>query len=167
MGCSHFCYYTQQNPNTQELTASNSTFFQGPGATWLWSQNRSSLQGRPAAWGCGSSHRDTRTCVTQDQTLPPQRGRCKPGCEVQHAQLQACVPPLIEGSFPDRKEEAHSTCPKPHSECTAKEPQPSHTDHATQLVRAATQNCRSLHLGSREKRNQQALSGIIYRLLDK
>lgn len=61
MGCSHSCYYTQQNPNIQELTAPSATFFQGLGATWLWSENQSSPQAHLATWGCGSSQRHDGT----------------------------------------------------------------------------------------------------------
>lgn len=70
--------------------------------------------------------------------------------------------------LPTGRKNHHSTWPRPHSDCTGKEPQPSQaTEDVTRFVRATIQNCRSLRLGSRQKRNQEALWGISYRLLDK
>lgn len=43
---------------------------------------------------------DTKTKPSQ-----PQKGRSGAGCELQRAQLQACIPAPIEGSSPDGKEE--------------------------------------------------------------
>lgn len=102
----------------------------------------------------------------KNKSSQPQRGRSKPGCELQHAQLQSSAPPPMQGSLPARRT---STAPEPKpSGCTGREPQPSQAaEDAAQLVRGTTPNCRTLHLGSREKRNQETLWGISYRLLDK
>lgn len=50
---------------------------------------------------------DTRWDAVWHKTksCQPQTGRSRPGCELQRAQLQACIPPPLEGSSPDRKEE--------------------------------------------------------------
>lgn len=103
LGCSHFCTAHSTTPQP----GANCTKCHLLSRTWCHLalvRKPELLPGPSCCLGLWQTQWDVVWHKTKSSQ--PQTGRSEPGCELQHAQLQSCVPPLMEGSFPDRKEEA-------------------------------------------------------------
>lgn len=120
LGLFSFLSLHSKTLNTGELTAPAALLFQRPRVTWLCSENSSSprvpapillSEGAYEPWQQPLRHDgpwpDTRPSTpTLKQAVPVHTS--KPGCDLRHVQLQSCLPPVVNGSFPDG-ENHHST----------------------------------------------------------